>query len=497
MALAIINTGTYANDTTGDPAQTAFQKCNTNFAYLNNSTPLSVLNYGADPTGVADSTAAIQAAINSLPANGGTIYFPSASNFSGYKVSASLVIPSTHYYTRLTGAGYSALITATVGTFDLITWSNPGGGAVAVPYTQIDNLAFNANGATGAGSLINTQYASSIRLTDLLLLNLPTNGNGINVVGNGATYDHEIIMRNIQCETSTGFAFVNMTANSADCSIDGLVGNGNNGCQYGLYINSASGNNYFNNLHPYGCIKNSLYVGGTTSAQTFTNSFIDSSLNDSASLQSSVGCTFDNCIFAYAPATFSDVLLTNAIGNKFFNSTFLGNGLTAYAINETGSSGANVFNGMTFGGAFSNALPVSLLGASASNNASVARPTGIDLTLGGSYNSLSAGSTAYIGLGVGSTAEGSAQIPLNAQGYIRAVQIQVQNAPGAGQTYIATVRVNSVNTALVATISGASSFTAVASGYVAVSAGQSICIAITASAGATTTTPRVSLTINQ
>jgi len=39
----------------------------------------NVLDFGADKTGVADSTAAFQAAIDSLPTNGGTVYMPSGS----------------------------------------------------------------------------------------------------------------------------------------------------------------------------------------------------------------------------------------------------------------------------------------------------------------------------------------------------------------------------------------------------------------------------------
>ena len=49
----------------------------------------NVLDYGADPTGVADSTAAIQAAITSLGANGGAVWLPQGT----YKVTAAINIP--------------------------------------------------------------------------------------------------------------------------------------------------------------------------------------------------------------------------------------------------------------------------------------------------------------------------------------------------------------------------------------------------------------------
>lgn len=41
-----------------------------------NGAQLNVLDYGADPTGVTDSTSAIQAAIDAVPAQGGTVYIP-------------------------------------------------------------------------------------------------------------------------------------------------------------------------------------------------------------------------------------------------------------------------------------------------------------------------------------------------------------------------------------------------------------------------------------
>lgn len=65
MVQLVINTGTFPNDSTGDPALTAFTKINTNFTQLfggGGGTPASVIFYGADPTGANDSTAAFSAA---------------------------------------------------------------------------------------------------------------------------------------------------------------------------------------------------------------------------------------------------------------------------------------------------------------------------------------------------------------------------------------------------------------------------------------------------
>lgn len=53
---------------------------------------------GADPTGTNDSTDAIQAAIDALPASGGPVFFPPGT----YKISSALSVPSG---TRLLGSG--------------------------------------------------------------------------------------------------------------------------------------------------------------------------------------------------------------------------------------------------------------------------------------------------------------------------------------------------------------------------------------------------------
>lgn len=460
----------------------------TDYAYA----PGNVLRYGADPTGATDSTAGIQSAITALPSSGGVVYFP-PSSFTGYKVSSSLKIPSSGFYCRLTGAGYSSIIVMSgAASFDLISWTNPGAGVVAIPYTQIDSLTINGNGLSGTGSLINTQYVSGLRLNDLLLLNIPVTGYGINVVGNGATYSHEVIMRNIQVETSTGVAFVNMSATSSDSSIDGLVGNGNNGCQYGLYINSAAGNNYFNNLHPYGCSANSLYVGATANtSQLFTNSIFDASINDSANLQGSTGITFSNCKFMYAPNSYSCVLLNNAGGNKFNNCTFDSGGTAQYSINETGTSDTNSFDQSTLIGTFTGSPSVNLTGTESSF-----RVQGTDLILAGA-GALTASNTVYVGMGAVNSSEVQVEIPAPYAAIARKLSIQCSAAPGAGQTFTATVRVNGANTAMVATISGAATFSAVQGGFITVPLNNPVSVGVVASSGATTSNIRVSLVLNQ
>jgi hypothetical protein len=55
--------------------------------------PVNILDFGADPTGVANSSAAIQAAINSLP-NGGAIYCPTGQ----YLLNTTITFPEGDYF---------------------------------------------------------------------------------------------------------------------------------------------------------------------------------------------------------------------------------------------------------------------------------------------------------------------------------------------------------------------------------------------------------------
>lgn len=91
--------------------------------------------YGADPTGVADSTTAIQAALNATPTGGCTVWFPPGT----YVISSALTVPRT---TLLLGAGRDISIIQSASTTN-------------------DGILFNADYcAIQDIKLVNTQGAS-------------------------------------------------------------------------------------------------------------------------------------------------------------------------------------------------------------------------------------------------------------------------------------------------------------------------------------------------
>jgi Pectate lyase superfamily protein len=100
---------------------------------------------GADPSGVLDSTAAIQAALNALPAGGGVVYIPPGI----YKVSGTLTNNVTPTYIQ--GAGRWVTKINFTGTGDCIRMFNPVSGGGGFWGGGVTGLYVNGTSA-GAGS---------------------------------------------------------------------------------------------------------------------------------------------------------------------------------------------------------------------------------------------------------------------------------------------------------------------------------------------------------
>ena len=137
---------------------------------------------GADPTGVQDSTAAIQAAINyalaAAPVN--TSDFPTVYLAPGiYKIKGTLVMPTSLHLAGDSKGG--AILQQTHPTASLIT-VKPGTSAclTASCYGGIENIALTGSGKATAGSLLEIQSDSFI-LRDIHFYN--TGGRGLQMNG--------------------------------------------------------------------------------------------------------------------------------------------------------------------------------------------------------------------------------------------------------------------------------------------------------------------------
>lgn len=92
MAKQIIGIGTIANDGTGDPLRTAFDKCNDNFTELYDRTDIGI---------TASTTALTSGDLDTA--------FPSAQN--GFRVQALSMLPNPLIYTKVSAGWASSVIT--------------------------------------------------------------------------------------------------------------------------------------------------------------------------------------------------------------------------------------------------------------------------------------------------------------------------------------------------------------------------------------------------
>jgi hypothetical protein len=88
-----------------------------------------VTNYGADPTGVADSKASIQSAIDAAAANGGTVYIPPGQ----YKLNSGLSVPAC--ITMQSPSDNARAYLKITGNFTAITFPDAASGSVVMGIT--------------------------------------------------------------------------------------------------------------------------------------------------------------------------------------------------------------------------------------------------------------------------------------------------------------------------------------------------------------------------
>jgi hypothetical protein len=103
---------------------------------------------------------------------------------------------------------------------------------------------------------------------------------------------------------------------------------------------------------------------------------------------------------------------------------------------------------------------------------------------------VAAATTTYIGRNAQQSVEADTFFSVPISGVVSRIRLQVENAPGAGQTYTYTLRKNTADTALTGTISGAASFEVISYGAITVSDGDVLTIKLVTSAGATATRHR-------
>jgi len=109
----------------------------------------NALHYGADPTGVSNSSTAIQAAIDALPVNGGGVYIPKGK----YKITSTINMDN---YVSLRGAGQGTCLVPQTGANPMIKVDTKSG-------TRIEHM--NIGAPLGDLSLLPTATGEAVYLT--------------------------------------------------------------------------------------------------------------------------------------------------------------------------------------------------------------------------------------------------------------------------------------------------------------------------------------------
>ncbi len=119
----------------------------------------NVQDLGAVGDGVADDTAAIQAAIDAVPTNGGIVFFPPGT----YKISVALSIDVASVHVLGSGIG-ATIITTNSTTADMFAF---GAGTTTRQELSIEKLSLNTSVTRTGGAAIHFNNTASVRVSNI------------------------------------------------------------------------------------------------------------------------------------------------------------------------------------------------------------------------------------------------------------------------------------------------------------------------------------------
>lgn len=155
--------------------------------------PVNILDFGADPTGVANSTTAIQAAIDSVT-DDGVVIVPSGT----YKITTTLILGAASKGARIVGVGMP--------TFNFVGLGATADGIIMVGAgyrpTQVENLIINLNGVGRDG--ISLQIGDHPIVRNVFIRN--TGRHGFSIIPSGFQWVENGIFT-IECDDVGASAF--------------------------------------------------------------------------------------------------------------------------------------------------------------------------------------------------------------------------------------------------------------------------------------------------
>ena len=261
-----------------------------------------VVDFGADPTGSADSTAAIQAAIDSLPARGGCVRVPPGT----YRITSTINVgdgngsnsPSTKNGVKIIGAGagfaVSGALVPTIFDYQGATTTSPILNIRGqISDCEVSGIFFACNGNSGG---ISATSFSGCDFNNLKIVNPASNANGFSIFGGGApTGNYNIFNK---------FRQINIALLSP--SSNGLFMDGDYSVQNDTWISH------------FELVRVENVLGATNSVCAWFK-FVDS-------------CTFTRCHFDNKPEPVSFGVIFDALANDGFP---VGMGFYDCSVHET------------------------------------------------------------------------------------------------------------------------------------------------------------------
>lgn len=267
----------------------------------------SVKDFGAVGDGVADDTAAIQAAVNAAgAAGGGTVYFPAGT----YLVSSTILITSHSTYLRGDGM-WNTIITRNSSSFsDTIVFK--GNGSSRLLYVGIKDIGIRTTGLMSSGA--------HLRMDGLLWfeVNNVFCENGFHnflfqTVQSGLISNTYVLGNNLYGGSGVGRSYMKFTSSadpynvnwSGDLFVDNFNWRANTAAQvysYGLHIDSADGI-WFQNGHIGNCADANILIEAVSSSLPlnlvyFSNVMSDEGLAHSCLIRGSQAIDFSSIRFA-------------------------------------------------------------------------------------------------------------------------------------------------------------------------------------------------------
>ncbi len=423
-------------DSSGDPV-----------AITNNAGVISITDspYNADPTGVIDSTAAIQAALDS---GAGAVYVPEGSYLCG-----TLIMPNRKNFVFY-GCGEASKLFQKAGG-KLITWDTS-----TVYYMQgtIKDLYFN--GADGTDHIIDTSGVGGLVLDAIYIKDLPVGYDGIHVDGASGKQMHDLRILNLRIYSNTaGRAGIYFGPLAADSSVSSWDMNGNNIVDYCLYLDGPRAIT-LDNCHPYNSGQYVVYgVGG--SHVVFSNCTLDRGVNGVVYFSGYTDVHYSGCyIEAVQSGQHGVELVASSHRHTFTNCRF---GITGTDVGATMITSDSTCNSVR--AIYTNPTHITswttlfnLGGADSIALGTFGRdPKGRNWHSSGVVTSAQAqNTTQYLGVNGGQATSGATVYVVPYDGKIVDVFVAVDNDPAAGQTFTFTVYKNGSSTGSSGSISSGS-----------------------------------------